>query len=49
MAYHGWANMSRTPYILKQSCKAEPYLEHGFLAGSNMVMLRAIKRVVEKK
>ena len=49
VAYHGWADMGRTPYILAKSCKAEPYLEHGFMAGSNMVMLRAVKRVVEQK
>ncbi|MCP4601546.1 MAG: hypothetical protein GY847_13710 [Proteobacteria bacterium] len=47
VAYHSWADMSITPYILKQSVKAEPYLEHGFMAGSNMVMLRALKKVVE--
>ncbi len=47
VAYHGWANIAKTGYILEKSMKREPYLEHGFLAGSNMVMLRAIRRVVE--
>ncbi len=47
VAYHSWADMNTTPFILKKSVKAEPYLEHGFMVGSNMVMLRAIKRIVE--
>ncbi|MCP4675893.1 MAG: hypothetical protein GY854_10385 [Deltaproteobacteria bacterium] len=47
VAYHGWANMNKTAYILDKSVKAEPYLEHGFIAGSNMVMLAALKRIVE--
>ena len=49
VAYHGWANMKKAGYILDKSCKREPYLEHGFMAGSNMVMLRALKRVAEFK
>ncbi len=47
VAYHGWVNLNKSAYILKKSVKAEPYLEHGFLAGSNMVMLAALKRIVE--
>ncbi|MDJ0764669.1 MAG: hypothetical protein QNJ97_16945 [Myxococcota bacterium] len=49
VAYHGWANMKKAGYILEKSVKREPYLEHGLMAGSNMVMLRALKRVVEIK
>ncbi len=49
VAYHSWADINKTHYILKKSIKAEPYLEHGFMAGSNMVMLRALKRVAEMK
>jgi hypothetical protein len=49
VAYHGWANMDAAAYILEKSVKREPYLEHAFMAGSNMVMLRALKRVVEAK
>lgn len=47
LAYHGWADMDKTGAILGKSCKREPYLEHGFMAGSNMVMMNAIRRVVE--
>lgn len=49
VAYHGWANILKSNYILKKSMRREPYLEHGFLVGSNMVMLRAVKRAVERK
>jgi hypothetical protein len=47
VAYHGWADMDKTGAVLGKSCKREPYLEHGFMAGSNMVMVNAIRRVVE--
>ena len=46
---HGWADMKKAGYVLEKSVKREPYLEHGFMAGSNMVMLRALKRAVEGK
>lgn len=49
VAYHGWADIPHSAFILEQSMKREPYLEHGFLAGSNLVMLRAIRRAVEGK
>lgn len=49
VAYHGYANVGRTAYIMKKTVNREPYLEHGVMAGSNMVMIRAIKRAVEKK
>ncbi len=47
VAYHGWADIPNSTYILSTSMKREPYLEHGFLVGSNMVMLRAVKRAAE--
>jgi hypothetical protein len=49
VAYHGFAHVGRTAYIMEKTVKREPYLEHGIMAGSNMVMLRAIRRAVEKK
>ncbi len=49
LAYHGWADLGRSAPILKTSIKREPYLEHGFMAGSNMVMLSAIRRAVESE
>ncbi len=48
VAYHGYADISKAAYILSKTMKREPYLEHGFMAGSNMVMLDAIRRTVEK-
>ena len=47
VAYHGWADILKSTYILEKSMRREPYLEHGFLVGSNMVMLRSVKRAVE--
>lgn len=47
LAYHGWADLGSAADILKISIKREPYLEHGFMAGSNMVMLSAVRRAVE--
>ena len=47
VAYHGWVDIPNSTYILSKSMKREPYLEHGFIVGSNMVMLRAVKRAVE--
>jgi len=49
VAYHGWANIPKSTYILATSMRREPYLEHGFLIGSNMVMLRSVKRAAESK
>jgi len=43
VAYHSFANLRKAGYILEQTVKREPYLEHGVVAGSNMVMLRAIR------
>ena len=48
VAYHGYADVKQAGYILEKTVKREPYLEHGFMAGSNMVMLRAIKRAVSR-
>jgi hypothetical protein len=49
VAYHSWADILKSTYILEKSMRREPYLEHGFLVGSNLVMLRSVKRTVEKK
>jgi ribosome-associated toxin RatA of RatAB toxin-antitoxin module len=49
VAYHGFANLRRSTSILEQTLRREPYLEHGLVAGSNMVMLRAIRRGVEQR
>jgi hypothetical protein len=49
IAYHGWVDMVKAGSILEQSVKVEPFLEHGLVAGANLVMLRAVRRVVEKK
>ncbi|MDD5305848.1 MAG: SRPBCC family protein [Deltaproteobacteria bacterium] len=49
VAYHGFVNIDATTYVLKMSLKREPYLEHGIMAGSNMVMLRAVRRAVEAR
>jgi hypothetical protein len=49
VAYHGWVDLLKAGSILEKSVKVEPYMEHGLVAGSNMVMLRAMERVVEAK
>ncbi|HUT77771.1 MAG TPA: SRPBCC family protein [Polyangia bacterium] len=49
VAYHGFANLRRSTSILEQTLRREPYLEHGLVAGSNMVMLGAIRRGVEQR
>ncbi|MCP4196365.1 MAG: hypothetical protein GY762_04370 [Proteobacteria bacterium] len=49
VAYHGWVDMLKAGNILAKSVKVEPYMEHGMMAGSNMVMMRAMERVVEAK
>ena len=48
VAYHGFANVGKAAVILDKTVRREPYLEHGLMAGSNMVMLRAMKRAVEQ-
>jgi hypothetical protein len=48
VAYHGFADVKKAAFILEKTVQREPYLEHGLMAGSNMVMLRAMKRAVEK-
>jgi hypothetical protein len=48
VAYHGFADVRKAAFILDKTVQREPYLEHGLMAGSNMVMLRAMKRAVEK-
>ena len=48
VAYHGFTDIRKAGYILEKTFNREPYLEHGFIAGSNMVMLRAIRERLEK-
>jgi hypothetical protein len=48
VAYHGYADVKKAAVILEKTVQREPYLEHGLMAGSNMVMLRAVKHAVEK-
>jgi hypothetical protein len=48
VAYHSFANVRRAAVILEKTVKREPYLEHGLLVGSNMVMLGAVRRRLEK-
>ncbi len=49
VAYHGWVDILKSTYILEKSMRREPYLEHGFMVGSNLVMLRSVKRTVERQ
>jgi hypothetical protein len=49
VAYHGFANLRKSTAILEQTLRREPYLEHGLVAGSNMVMIRAIRRGTEPR
>lgn len=48
VAYHGFAKVGKAAVILDKTVRREPYLEHGLMAGSNMVMLRAMRRAVER-
>ncbi len=47
VAYHGFAHIGKSAYILQKTINREPYLEHGLMIGTNMVMLGAIRRAVE--
>lgn len=49
VAYHGFADLRKSTSILEQTLRREPYLEHGLVAGSNMVMIRAIRRGATKR
>lgn len=49
VAYHGYANVGRTAGIMQKTVNREPYLEHGVMAGSNMVMMGAIRKAIEKR
>jgi hypothetical protein len=49
VAYHGWVNLLKAGNILAKSIKVEPYMEHGMVAGSNMVMMHAMEKVVAGK
>lgn len=48
VAYHSFADVRRAAVLLDKTVKREPYLEHGLLVGSNMVMLGAVRRRLEK-
>jgi hypothetical protein len=48
VVYHGYADIQQAGYILKKTYKREPYLEHGIIAGSNMVMIRAVRKRLSK-
>jgi len=47
VAYHAFADPARTGAILEATVIREPYLEHGLVMGSNIVMMKAMRRVVE--
>ncbi len=47
VAYHGFAHIGKSAYILQKTINREPYLEHGLMIGTNMVMLGAIRRATE--
>jgi ribosome-associated toxin RatA of RatAB toxin-antitoxin module len=47
VAYHGFAHVGKTAGIMHKTINREPYLEHGVMAGSNMVMVRAIRGALE--
>ena len=49
MAYHAYANPANTSAILKATVVREPYLEHGLVMGSNIVMLKAMRQIAENK
>ena len=49
VAYHGYADISKAGYIMEKTYNREPYLEHGIVAGSNMVMLRAVRNKLKQK
>ena len=47
VAYHAFADVGKTSAILESTVKREPYLEHGLVLGSNIVMMKAMKKIVE--
>lgn len=49
VAYHAFADIGTTSAILKSTVKREPYLEHGLVLGSNIVMMKAMKKIAQQK
>ncbi|MBN2719028.1 MAG: hypothetical protein JXX14_24485 [Deltaproteobacteria bacterium] len=47
VAYHAFADVGKMSAILQTTVKREPYLEHGLVLGSNIVMVKAMKKIVE--
>lgn len=47
VAYHSFADIASTSAVLKSTVRREPYLEHGLVLGSNIVMLKALKKVLQ--
>ena len=43
--YHAFADVGKMSAILESTVKREPYLEHGFVLGSNIVMMKAMKKI----
>ncbi|MBN2342110.1 MAG: hypothetical protein JXX29_11095 [Deltaproteobacteria bacterium] len=48
VAYHAFADVAEMSPILKSTVKREPYLEHGLVLGSNIVMMKAMKQIAEE-
>lgn len=48
VAYHGYADVGATTGIMRTTVRREPYLEHGVMAGSNLIMMNAMKKVVSE-
>ncbi|MBN2528142.1 MAG: hypothetical protein JXR76_17250 [Deltaproteobacteria bacterium] len=49
VAYHAFADVGKTSAILETTVKREPYLEHGLVLGSNIVMMKAMKKIAQEK
>ncbi len=48
IAYHAYADVAAMSPILESTIKREPYLEHGLVMGSNIVMLKAMALISAK-
>ncbi|MBN2803922.1 MAG: hypothetical protein JXR91_12590 [Deltaproteobacteria bacterium] len=49
VVYHAFADVAKMSAILDSTVKREPYLEHGLVMGSNIVMVKAMKKIAESK
>lgn len=47
--YHAFADVGQASSILETTVRREPYLEHGLVLGSNIVMMKAMKKIAEGK